>query len=123
MPIPIPAPTPSPEPALPARRLYVRDQQDFALENERLRQNQAIYLYGEYVMFILMWHIQDLESGRITRCTECYGNGQNNCSEEVYNEGLDECDAGYGDSAQVQRPSSSTLKAPTQPLLLGKKIR
>jgi hypothetical protein len=75
MPLPIPAPTPSPAPVLPDRRLYVRERQDFAIENERLRQNQAIYWYGEYVMFILMWHIQDLEEGRITRCTECYGNG------------------------------------------------
>ena len=54
MPLPIPAPVPSPTPVLPARRLYVRERQDFATENERLRQNQAIYMYGEYVMFILM---------------------------------------------------------------------
>jgi len=75
MPLPIPAPPPSPTPVLPARRLYLRERQDFATENERLRQNQAIYMYGEYVMFILMWHIQDLEAGRITRCTRCYGDG------------------------------------------------
>jgi hypothetical protein len=75
MPIPIPAPTPSPEPALPARRLYVRETQDFAIENERLRQNQAIYWYGEYVMFILMWHIQDFEQGRVERCSTCFGTG------------------------------------------------
>lgn len=75
MPIPIPAPTPTPEPVLPARRLYVRETQDFAIENERLRQNQAIYWYGEYVMFVLMWHIQDFEQGRVARCTDCYGNG------------------------------------------------
>jgi len=30
--------------------------------------------------------------------TECYGNGQNNCSEEVYNAGLDECDDGFGNT-------------------------
>jgi hypothetical protein len=75
MPLPIPAPVPSPTPVLPARRLYVRERQDFATENERIRQNQAIYMYGEYVMFILMWHIQDLEAGRITRCSRCYGDG------------------------------------------------
>jgi hypothetical protein len=55
--------------------------------------------------------------------TECYGDGKNNCTQEVYNSGLDECDAGYGDSAAVQPPPSGTLKTPTQPLLLGKKTR
>jgi hypothetical protein len=50
--------------------------------------------------------------------TECYGNGQNNCTNEVYNEGLDECDAGYGDSAQVAPAAAlKTETAPRQPLL------
>jgi hypothetical protein len=57
--------------------------------------------------------------------TECYGNGQNNCSEEVYNEGLDECDAGFGNNAAPAAPAAAfkTETAPRQPLLLGKKTR
>lgn len=56
--------------------------------------------------------------------TECYGNGQNNCSEEVYNEGLDECDAGFGNNAAPQgAPTALKTETPRQPLLLGKKTR
>ncbi len=56
--------------------------------------------------------------------TECYGNGQNNCSEEVYNEGLDECDAGFGNNAAPQgAPAALKTETPRQPLLLGKKTR
>lgn len=56
--------------------------------------------------------------------TECYGNGQNNCTEEVYNEGLDECDAGYGNTDAAQQGAPTALKTDTvrQPLHLGKKI-
>ena len=34
---------------------------------------------------------------------QCYGNGQNNCSTEDYNWGLDQCD-GYYPQAQVVKP-------------------
>ena len=36
--------------------------------------------------------------------SECYGNGENNCSDEVYQGGLDECDAAYGESSRPQTP-------------------
>lgn len=34
---------------------------------------------------------------------QCYGNGQNNCSTEDYNWGLDQCD-GYYPQAQIVKP-------------------
>lgn len=51
---------------------YVRDIQDWAIEQERMRHNQALYQVGEYCMFILMWHHQDFDAGLVARCSRCY---------------------------------------------------
>ncbi|MFZ2100619.1 MAG: hypothetical protein WAU86_08650 [Oricola sp.] len=46
---------------------------------------------------------------------QCYGNGQNNCSSEDYNWGLDQCDGYYPASVGVKRPvGPKNLVAPTK---------
>ena len=35
---------------------------------------------------------------------QCYGGGENNCTEEDYNEALDECDTMFGEGSQAIDP-------------------
>lgn len=77
MPLPIPLPPPSPPPPVPVAPLtvqpyYVRDTQDWAVQQENQRHDQAMYSVGEYTMFVLMWHVLDFEAGLVGRCTQCY---------------------------------------------------
>lgn len=51
---------------------YVRETQPWAVEQENLRHDQALYTVGEYVMFVLMWHNFDFEAGLVQRCPRCY---------------------------------------------------
>lgn len=50
---------------------YVREQQRWAVDQERQRHNQALYTLGEYTMFCLMWHLEDYEEGLVSRCPQC----------------------------------------------------
>lgn len=50
---------------------YVRQPQRWAVDQERQRHSQALYMYGEYTMFCLMWHLEDFENGLVGRCTQC----------------------------------------------------
>lgn len=73
---------PIPEPSDPineatAQPYYVREEQDWAVEQERQRHSQALYSYGEYAMFCLMWHVRDFEAGLVQRCSRCRGDGSN----------------------------------------------
>ena len=51
---------------------YVRQRQDWAVEQERMRHNQALYTIGEWCVFVLMWHITDFEKGLVNRCPTCW---------------------------------------------------
>jgi hypothetical protein len=51
---------------------YLRQRQEWAVQQEHLRHNEAIYHVGEWTMFVLMWHLEDFEAGRVQRCTACY---------------------------------------------------
>lgn len=37
---------------------------------------EVLYLYGETVMFTLMWRPQDFDAGRVGYCTTCYGSSR-----------------------------------------------
>lgn len=79
MPIPIPQQpgalvTPSPSELRPGHRpYYVRQPQDWAIEQERMRHTQALYYIGEWIFIILMWHQLDFERGLVGRCSRCFG--------------------------------------------------
>jgi hypothetical protein len=51
---------------------YVRDTQPWAVQQEHLRHDQALFTVGEYAMFVLMWHNLDFEAGLVARCARCY---------------------------------------------------
>lgn len=73
MPIPIPLPSPRPGGSQVTHRpYYVRERQDWAVDQEHMRHNQALYQVGEYALFALMWHLQDFLAGLVGRCTRCY---------------------------------------------------
>lgn len=51
---------------------YIRESQSWAVEQERRRHNQALWMVGETTMFALMWHIEDFQNGLVERCRTCY---------------------------------------------------
>lgn len=50
---------------------YVRQKQDWAVQQERQRHIQAIYQVGEPALFVLMWKVEDFEAGLVTPCPRC----------------------------------------------------
>lgn len=50
----------------------VPDVKNWEIENERARHDQALYRYGEYAIFVLMWTVQDFEANLVGRCKTCY---------------------------------------------------
>jgi hypothetical protein len=73
IPIPIPQEVPGPGDKITYQPYYVREQQDWAVQQEHLRHSEALYSLGEWAMFALMWHIQDFTAGLVTRCSRCWG--------------------------------------------------
>jgi len=51
---------------------YLPHPQQYAVEQERYRHDQALYSFGEYSLFLLMWKIQDFEKGLVGRCPTCF---------------------------------------------------
>jgi hypothetical protein len=49
----------------------VRERQDWAIDQERQRHNEAMYWTGEPALFVLMWRVEDFEAGWVTRCPRC----------------------------------------------------
>lgn len=94
---------------------YVRDIQPWAIEQERMRHTQALWTVGEYSMFVLMWHIEDLTAGRVRRCPSCYGRDQVTLAQDVasvYNQPAEHrCPDCFGTTfeggfkAQIVRPA------------------
>lgn len=75
MPIPIPGSSGGAgiQPRVP--HYYLRQRQDWAIEQERLRHNEALYHLGEWIFLILMWTQLDHDRGLVARCTRCWGAG------------------------------------------------
>lgn len=80
---------------------YVREHQNWAIEQERMRHSQALYQVGEYTAFFLMWHQLDFEAGLVARCTRCYASGQAQRVAAVYNQPTQaKCPTCYGTTFQ-----------------------
>ncbi len=60
-PLQVPNPTPLPVP----------DPQGWAIDQERRRHEGALYSFGEYAVFVLMWNPVDFDAGLVDRCSEC----------------------------------------------------
>ncbi|MFF7198175.1 hypothetical protein ACFZAM_31265 [Streptomyces sp. NPDC008079] len=59
------APTP------PSKRLYTRTQQNWAVDQERARHDQALYMIGEYALFVLLWTARDYDANLVGHCPTC----------------------------------------------------
>lgn len=68
-PSPIAVTVPQPE----KNPFYVRDTQQWAVEQERQRHDQGLWSVGELAAFFLMWNLIDFEAGLVTRCPRCSG--------------------------------------------------
>lgn len=92
---------------------HLRQHQQWAVDQERLRHNQAIYSVGEWTMFTLMWHLEDFLAELVARCSTCYvAKGR---IAEAYGQASNaKCDSCYGTTfeggikAQIVRPAIFT---------------
>jgi hypothetical protein len=86
--MPIPIPQPQPVQPVTTQPYWLREPQNWAVEQERMRHAQAIFALGEWAMFFLMWQVLDYEAGLVGRCTVCYpsGNALAKASADVYNQ-------------------------------------
>lgn len=78
---------------------YVRDTQPWAVQQERMRHEQALWALGELSAFALMWTVEDHERGLVQRCHRCYASG--NSTEDkvaaIYNQPTqNKCPVCYG---------------------------
>jgi hypothetical protein len=53
------------------RGTYVRAQQNWAVEQERQRHDQALWSLGENTLFCLLWTARDYDNGLVGLCTVC----------------------------------------------------
>lgn len=74
---------------------YTRDPQRWAVDQEHYRHNQAIWMIGEYVMYALMWHLEDFEGGLVGRCQRC-GNTDNKVFQAYGQSDRYDCPECYG---------------------------
>jgi hypothetical protein len=93
---------------------YLRPHQNWAIEQERYRHNQALYSVGEMVMFVLMWHVEDHLKGYVRRCPRCF-NGDDARAAKVYEQStVNKCPMCYGTTfeggvrAKIIRPAIIT---------------
>lgn len=94
---------------------YVRETQNWAIDQERYRHDQALWTLGESAMFVLMWHVEDHQRGYVRRCPRCYENPTLSDAAKIYNQPTqNECPMCYGTSfeggirAKIIRPAIFT---------------
>jgi hypothetical protein len=68
------APIPQPSVHPNVQPYYVRQTQDWTVQQERQRHTQALYQIGEPALFVLMWKVEDFEAGYTSRCPRCRAN-------------------------------------------------
>lgn len=96
---------------------YIRERQDWAIEQEQYRHDQALYSIGEPAVFVLMWTLSDFQHGYTTRCSRCYSQNPdlNERVASVYNQpSVAKCPWCYGTTfeggirARIVRPALFT---------------
>ena len=88
---------------------YLPDLQRYVVDQESMRHNEALFTFGEYSMFVLMWRIVDFAAGLVTRCHVCYARGR---TSDAYGQSdKEKCLNCYGTTfeggirAQITRPA------------------
>ena len=102
-----------PIPEVMAQPFHFTQQQPVAEGIEQTHHTEALYTFGEYAMFVLLWHPEDFDRGLVGRCPVCftaYGR-----EAEAYGQGAKNlCPACYGTSfengyrAKIIRPALFT---------------
>jgi hypothetical protein len=97
------------------RPYYLREPQDWQVEQERARHNQALYMIGEWVFIVLMWHQLDHARGLVARCSRCFAGASGSVDRrvsEVYKQPTrNECPVCFGTTfeggyrARIVRPA------------------
>lgn len=94
----------------PIHEIHVPDPQRFAVDQERFRHDGALYQYGEYATFVLMWSLPDFEAGLVDRCPKCYV-AVDRAAEAYGQPARRKCDSCFGTTfeggyrAKIVRPS------------------
>lgn len=70
MPVPYNPPPPAGR-TVSKRGFHLPDRQPYARKSERRSHEEAIFAFGEYALFVLMWNIEDFDAGRVERCSRC----------------------------------------------------
>lgn len=89
---------------------HLPDPQTYAVDQERMRHDGALWAFGEYAMFILFWNITDHERGLVARCSKCYA-AYGKIAEAYGQPAVNECSRCFGTSfeggykAKIVRPS------------------
>lgn len=50
---------------------HLRDPEDWAVNNLRSSHDDALGLFGEYAIFVMLWHVEDHDEGLVDRCPTC----------------------------------------------------
>lgn len=67
----------------------------FSISQERMAHDEAVYAYGEYAFFALLWNAIDYSQGLVGHCPQCYST--NDGISEVYNQpSFAACNLCYG---------------------------
>jgi hypothetical protein len=53
------------------RGFHLPGRQPWARDNVRRSHEEALYAYGEYDLFVLMWSLEDFHANRVDRCSLC----------------------------------------------------
>jgi hypothetical protein len=102
---------------------YVRETQDWAITQERMRHHEAILWVGEPTLFILLWKVADFEANLVARCPHCQvtDGSVDQRVQQVYNQPLQAtCAWCFGTTfdggvrAKVVRPAIFTDSADTE---------
>lgn len=92
---------------------HLPDPQDWARDNVVQSHNEALFGFGEYSMFALMWTVFDLDAGLVERCHICYATGgKQQRINEAYGQAIrNDCPNCFGTTfeggyrARIVRPS------------------
>lgn len=89
---------------------HLPDPQRYAVAQERQRHDGALWSFGEYAMFVLLWNITDHDAGLVERCGACF-TAYGKIAEAYGQPAVNSCDACYGTTfeggfkARIVRPS------------------
>lgn len=98
----------------PVQEDWLRQKENWAIYQQRLFHEQALYQVGEYSFFYLMWSLIDFNAGLVARCTRCWGtnNSRTDRIGDVYNQpSINRCPDCFGTSfeggyrAKIVRPT------------------